>query len=364
MMKKHSKVFFTLIALGVLVAGAALAFAATGNTSTFAKGPSKTNGAVDFSTPGSDPWGTTFDSSGNVWVALPGCDLGPYCAGGTFPGKIAEFNPTNDSWTRVYSLPSGFGQPLFLAFDKGGNLWFPMPMTNTLGELVLSTGKASQWTLPTPSAGPWDLAIDGNGNIWVTEHYTNKIAEFNPSTDKFVKEVATPAGNSQPYGITVDRSNNVWFTENNSAVALIAEYTASGQLEEYKIRNGSTSGLTPHLITIDTNGNPVWSEGWVSSIGRLNLSQAKPGTNSGVTEYTYHPPCATCGSHTSGIAVDHGGVVWFTDSLQSIFGSLNGSSFTFYNTPTGNSHPHDGLNVDSSNRVWFDEEFANKLARG
>ncbi|TME05669.1 MAG: hypothetical protein E6I80_16330 [Chloroflexi bacterium] len=23
---------------------------------------------------------------------------------------------------------------------------------------------------------------------------------------------------------------------------------------------------------------------------------------------------------------------------------------------------HDGLNVDSQNRVWFDEEFANKLA--
>ena len=303
MAKKHSKVFITLIALVALVAGAVLAFAATGNTVSFAKGPvhhghgkkghgggngkgngngnsgsgsSNANGAADFSTPFGDPWGTAIDGSGNVWVAMPGCDLGPTCASGTFPGKIGEFNP---------------------------------------------------------------------------------------ATHQF-KEIATTASNSQPYGITVDRANNVWFTENNPNVAKIGEYTASGHLEEYTIRNGSTSGLTPHLIVIDGSGNPVWSEGWVSSIGRLNISQAKPGTNSGVTEYTYHPPCSNCGSHTSGIAVDRNGVVWFTDSLQSIFGSLKGSSFTFYNTPTPNSHPHDGLNIAPNGIPWFDEEFANKLARG
>ncbi|HLI90886.1 MAG TPA: hypothetical protein VKV37_19510 [Ktedonobacteraceae bacterium] len=390
MAKKHSKVFITLIALVALVAGAVLAFAATGNTVSFAKGPvhhghgkkghgggngkgngngnsgsgsSNANGAADFSTPFGDPWGTAIDGSGNVWVAMPGCDLGPTCASGTFPGKIGEFNPTNNSWAKVYALPSGFGQPLFLAFDKSGNIWFAMPMSNSIGELVPSSGQVSQWAVPTSASGPWDVAVDGNGNIWFTEHYTNKIGEFNPATHQF-KEIATTASNSQPYGITVDRANNVWFTENNPNVAKIGEYTASGHLEEYTIRNGSTSGLTPHLIVIDGSGNPVWSEGWVSSIGRLNISQAKPGTNSGVTEYTYHPPCSNCGSHTSGIAVDRNGVVWFTDSLQSIFGSLKGSSFTFYNTPTPNSHPHDGLNIAPNGIPWFDEEFANKLARG
>ena len=28
---------------------------------------------------GLDPWGTTFDSSGNVWVAVPGCNPNPDC---------------------------------------------------------------------------------------------------------------------------------------------------------------------------------------------------------------------------------------------------------------------------------------------
>ena len=33
-----------------------------------------------------------------------------------------------------------------------------------------------------------------------------------------------------------------------------------------------------------------------------------------------------------------------------------------YPAPTQNAHPHDGLNVDAHNRIWFTEEFANKLA--
>jgi len=28
-----------------------------------------------------------------------------------------------------------------------------------------------------------------------------------------------------------------------------------------------------------------------------------------------------------------------------------------------NVHPHDGLMLDSQDRIWFDEEFANKLAK-
>jgi streptogramin lyase len=169
-----------------------------------------------------------------------------------------------------------------------------------------------------------------------------------------------------PYGITVDANNNIWFTENNSSVALIGEYTSAGQLLEYKIRNTTSSGLTPHLITVDHNGNIWWSEGFVAAIAELKVAQAVPGTNQGVSEYFYPLSCSTCGAHTSGISVDSNGNIWFDDSNQSIFGSFpvtGTGSFSIYNTPTANSHPHDGLQVDGQNRIWFDEEFANKLAQ-
>ncbi|HEY6408743.1 MAG TPA: hypothetical protein VIY29_14880, partial [Ktedonobacteraceae bacterium] len=319
----------------------------------------------DFYIPaGADPWGTTFDSNGHVWLAIPGCDPAPTCNANTPPGKIAEFNPSNASWMNTYQLPSGYAQALFLAFDAQGRLWFPMPMNNSLGMFDPGNNTFQQWAVPTANAGPWDVAIDQNGKVWFTEFYTNKIGRFDPVTHTFM-EVSTPASNSAPYGIVVDSSNNIWFTENNSSVALIGEYTSGGQLHEYKIRNSLPGGLTPHLITVDPGGNIWWTEGWVGMIGRLNLAQATPGTNNGVTEYAYQKVCNTCSEHTSGIRVDRNGLIWFDDSEQGIFGSFpeSGSgSFVTYNVPTANGHPYDGLNVDGQNRVWFNEEFANKLA--
>ncbi|GHP00218.1 hypothetical protein KSF_102650 [Reticulibacter mediterranei] len=293
---------------------------------------------------------------------MPGCDLAPSCPASTPPGKLALFDPIGQNWVKTVALPSGYGQPVFVAVDASGNVWFTMPVTNSVGKYDPVNTTVTQWAVPTASAGPWDLAIDSNGKVWFTEHYVNQIGSFDPGTQTF-HEVATPSANSQPYGIAIDSSNNVWFTENPDTVARIGKYTDQGGMQEYKIRNTSTggTGLTPHLIIIGPDGNPWWSEGWVSSIGTLKFSAAQPGTNNGVTEYSYNPACSGCGSHTSGISADKLGQIWLDDSLQNAIASfpLAGGAFTFYST---NGHPHDGLNVDSQNRIWYDEEFGNKLA--
>ncbi len=357
------KMTLGLFALTILLGSLLMAFSIVGNNfhSAYASGIT----TQDFSIPaGEAPWGTTFDSNGHVWLAIPGCDPAPTCNSNTPPGKIAEYNPSSSSWMKTYQLPSGYAQPLFLAFDTQGRLWFPMPMDNALGMFNPGNNAFQQWTVPTANAGPWGVAVDLNGKVWFTEHFTNKIGCFDPVTQKFV-EVSTPASNSQPYGIVVDASNNVWFAENNPSVALVGEYTSGGQLQEFKIRDGSTNGLTPHQITVDPNGNIWWSEGWVGMIGELKVAQAVPGTKKGVTEYAYQKVCSNCSTHTSGISVDRNGLIWFDDSEQNIFGSFPDSgsgSFTIYNIPTANSHPYDGLNVDGQNRIWFNEEFANKLA--
>jgi streptogramin lyase len=322
--------------------------------------------ATDYKVPsGLDPWGTTFDTAGNVWVAVPGCNPNPDCGSKTSPGKIEVFNPTNSNWVATYNLPSGYGQALFLAFDASGNLWFPMFHTNQLGEMLASDHSFHQWTMPTAASGPWDLVFDHNGKLWITEHFVNKVAEFDPSQGAFVQELTTQSSASQPYGITVDATNNIWFTENNSADTFIDEYTSSGVLQRYMIENGSVSNLTPHLITTDpVTGNVWWTEGFVGRIGELVVSQAVPGTNAGVYEYTY-PRINGSSTHTSGISIDSNGLVWFDDSLQNSFGSFfdtGTGSFSMYNAPSSRSHPHDGLRVDSLNRIWFDEQYAEKLA--
>ena len=357
------KMLLPALGLSMLVGGAILALGIGGYALHQARASGVT--AQDFYIPsGQDPWGTALDGNGHVWLAFPGCDPGPMCSSNTPPGKIAEYNPASSSWMNTYQLPSGYAQPLFLAFDSQGKLWFPMPMNNSLGMFNPLNNTFQQWAVPTAGAGPWDVAIDHNGNVWFTERYTNKIGRFDPATQTFF-EVSTPVANSNPYGIVVDASNNVWFTENNPAVALVGEYTSGGQLREYKIRNTVPNSLTPHLITVDPNGNIWWSEGWVGMIAELKVAQAAPGTNNGVTEYAYQKVCASCSEHTAGIGVDGNGLVWFDDSEQGIFGSFPDSgsgSFATYNAPTAAGHPFDGLTIDGQNWIWFDEEFANKLA--
>jgi streptogramin lyase len=354
--KNRSKILIGLVVLVTLVASTILAFGVLNPTSTSQVQAADTIPVSEYYTPGSFPWGTAFDNQGRVWVALPGCDPAPQCSSSTPPGKIAVFDPNTTSWVKTIQLPAGYGQPLFLDFDSQGRIWFPLPMSNSLGMYDPAQNQVSQWVVPTSASGPWAVAVDGNDKVWFTEHYTNKIASFNPTTQTF-QEISTPASNSQPYGITVDAQNNVWFTENVDSVALIAQYTTGGQLKEYKIRNTSTagSGLTPHLITVDADGNIWWSEGWVTQVGRLIVSQAQPGTNNGVTEFNY-----LGAGHTSGISADNSGRIWLTDSLLNTFGFIpkSGSSYTFY---ASGGHPHDGLNVDSQNRIWFDKEFANKI---
>ncbi|MBV8949432.1 MAG: hypothetical protein JOZ99_01045 [Actinobacteria bacterium] len=345
-----------------IVAVAAVVIGACGPPPPNPPNPPAISSVNDYSTPGGDPWGTAFDSSGRVWVALPGCD-GNNCTTSNAPGKLGLFDPTSHTWVTTVTLPSGYGQPLFVAVDSGGKVWFTMPATNAIGVYNPSTTSSSQWAVPTASSGPWGLTIDHNGKVWFTEHYVNKIASFDPTSTTF-HEVPTPASNSNPYGITVDASNNIWFTQNVDAVAAVDEYTTGGVLNVYPVRTGNTSGsmLTPHLLTFDPWGNLWWSEGWVHSVGTLNIANAKPGTNNGVTEYQYTPPNSG-GTHTSGIAADSQGLIWITDSLQNVFAAVpvTGSGvFTFFNAP--HSHPHDGMNVDSQNRVWFDEEFGNALA--
>jgi len=360
---RQTPFFLTVRTFLMLFAGAVLVLLSA--QAAFAR-PLSVTSTDFFINSGTDPWGTAFDGLGHLWLAVPGCDPSPTCFKTDPPGKIEEYNVSNMAWIQTLQLPSGYGQPIFLAIDGKGRLWFPGVMSNAIEMYNPANQTFHKWKIPTASALPWDIAIDHKGKIWFTEHGSNKIGMFNPSTHVF-KEIATPATDSNPYGITVDSQNNIWFTENTDAVALIGKYNPStGTLQEYKIRNGDTSGsgLTPHLITIDHNGNIWWSEGFVGAIGELNIAQAVPGTNNGVTEYFYTPPCGTCDMHTSGIAVDGQGNIWFDDSDQSIFGSYNvsGGTFSLYNTPTSNSHPHDGLNIDSQGHIWFDEEFANKLA--
>src|SRR5579859_5938718 len=98
-----------VVSLVVLAASIAVTLFAGVGHAVYARSASITS--QDWYIPsGQDPWGTAFDSSGHVWVAVHGCDPQPTCPTGTPPGKIEEFDPSTSSWIATIQLPKKFAQ--------------------------------------------------------------------------------------------------------------------------------------------------------------------------------------------------------------------------------------------------------------
>jgi streptogramin lyase len=316
-----------------------------------------------------NPWGTAVDGSGNVWFAEPGCDFAPTCPADAPAGQIGKLDPASGA-TSYYTLPSIPGnQPIFIAFDGSGDLWFTTPGNDMIGEFSPSTGTfLGQWPV-TAGSGPWDLVF-ANGQLWYTEHLASAVGTFDPGS-KSHQDFQTPSANSNPYGIAASGAR-IWFTENNSSVDRVAllDTTQANSISEYPIvlpLNG-----TPHMITIDANGHPWWTEGWSNTIATLDPAAATAGNcgrDSGICngiQRVQLPASGTCGgeAHASGIAFDAAvNRLWVDNSLTAQVGSFTPSTGTFAMNTLDNcsAHPHDGLSVDAAGNVWFAEEFVNAI---
>src|SRR5437660_6189090 len=123
-----SKILTMCLALALLAASLLLALGSHIASHAQPSLASSISSVTDYYVPGSYPWGTAFDSSGQVWVALPGCDLAPSCPSSTPPGKLALFDPNAQNWATVVTHPAGYGQPIFVSFDHTGKALFTMPV--------------------------------------------------------------------------------------------------------------------------------------------------------------------------------------------------------------------------------------------
>ena len=299
-------------------------------------------------TPDSSPAGLAFDAQGNLWFTEINANkigkLDPSRANAGTSEGIVEFD-----------LPNPNSQPNDIIVARNGMVWFSEMGGNRIGRLDPSTGKIKEYAIPTPKSEPHNLVEGPEGGIWFVEFESNKIARLDPGKGnieefavnaghphdlvirdgriwysqggKFwariffnkmgsldmktrkVEEIVVPPKKSVPHAVALASDGTLWFSQlfANKISKLEFSENSPPRIVEYLVP-GKRKG--PHDLAVDAKRNSIWfTLNRADSIGRLDLSRAKPGTDQGMEEFKI----PTDGSHPNSLTLDSEGNVWFTE---------------------------------------------------
>jgi len=172
-----------------------------------------------------------------------------------------------------------------------------------------------------PGGSPQYMTNDTYGRIWITLLGSNQIVAYDPSGFLSPQFFDAPAASSSLQGITIGPDGTIWFAE-------------------------TTAKRIGHIIPCLT--------------GSCNVTD-------------YGPPPSVEIAFPIQLAVDPGGVVWFTDHGRGQFGSFNPSTGEWkvfgigycsesYNPDCPVGLPN-AISLDSNGMIWFSEHFAGRVAK-
>ena len=172
-----------------------------------------------------------------------------------------------------------------------------------------------------PGGSPQYMTNDTFGRIWITLLGSNQVVAYDPSGFLSPQFFDAPAASASLQGIAMGPDGTIWFAE-------------------------TTAKRIGHIIPCLT--------------GSCNVTD-------------YGPPPNVEIIFPIQLAVDRGGVVWFTDHGRGQFGSFNPSTGEWrvfgigycsesYNPDCPVGLPN-AISLDSNGMIWFSEHFAGRVAK-
>ncbi len=267
---------------------------------------------------------------------------------------------------------------------------------NRIGSLssLSSPTTFAEWGTPTTPSQPFGIAASPNGTVIAfTEFGTDKIgflrlagiafgspndvleftlcSSLNPNPSCLAGSQASPPPALGPKKIAWLNSTTVVFTESSRGVIGVLNPGSSGQTKlgfsgqatvvEFIPPNAAGyNNNNPNDIAVQQGGIVWFTEPGANRISRLNVAIKQ------LTQYVV--PVAS--SNPFGITFDQNGVtgsqsVWFTSQTTNPsifqFDPISGI-FTQFPIPTSNAAPF-GITIDGSGFIWFTENSANKIGR-
>jgi streptogramin lyase len=201
------------------------------------------------------------------------------------------------------------------------------------------------------SGNPLGLAPDPIGNLWFTDDATPAIGLYDLATGKITyPQNGGLRPDSVPRFIVADTHGAIWFTDAGATPAIGMIDPKAKSIVEYDLQAGSV----PWNPAYDQVHNLVWFTDQRKQTGAIGVFDPKTKT---VVEYTKG---LVPGSHPEGLVVDARGNVWFTDDngASPAIGMLDGVTHVIHEYGTGlvaDSLPR-GITIDPAGNVWFADE--------
>jgi len=326
--------FWALAALGVV-----LLLSGIGAERLIAGGEPATLTAWEVSTPDPGLEGITIGPGGEVYFAE------------VYGDRIGRLDPATNVITE---WPAGDG-PHYLMLGDSGELYFTEKEGNRISRLIPSSDFYSSETVPTGGAQPWGIlrTTDGGPKLWFAERPMSKLGLL--ELGGFVFDVVFPttptAQPVPPATVALAPSTSVispQLTPGNPALPpaiAMAPETHSGPFTEWELMMGGSGH--PRMLDIAPDGS-LWISTETGSILRFN---------SGSVMF-YDLPS---GSASLDVAVDSGGMVWFTESWADKIGRLNPTTGDVLEWPLPSGGQPFALALAPDGSVWFSERSGDRI---
>jgi streptogramin lyase len=312
------------------------------------------------------------DGQGIVWVTLTAgnaiarIDPAQVTDGTTAGIKIFHLTPCDATCRRppgpaVAAPLSRLPLQLRLYEDGGGNtvMFFTEQNADRIGMLRVSAS-GQQLNETHYSCGcqqPLGIALDAEGNVWFSEGTNNRLARM--TLDQ-----------ARPYSGTthsIDHFNIPSFVSEFVPGTPLCPAAGATTCEPPALPNPQKTSL-PHSVAIDRAGRVWFTEEATEKIGYLDVSNAKPGTTNGFHEADGPVNAFERQLAPADIAIDRAGRAYFSDEYGDQIatatvradGSIAADS-TF--VPTARNSLTDSPMIDDKGNLWFLEAGANLVTR-
>lgn len=347
------------------------------------------------------PSGMALDASGDIVTAERDNDAlrKVSAATGAIQSLSGDF-ASSDCGDGVGNPTTHAGDPVGVAIDASGDIFYSSPQSDSVCEISAATGNiatiagaagqvgySGDGGLATSATlnGPQQLALDNAGNLYIADAGNNVIREVvaatgvietvaGTGTAGFAGDggAATAAELHNPLGVTVDGAGNVYIADtNNQVIREVAKATGSittvagtgaegGYAGDGSVATAAKLGL-PSDVAVDSAGNIFITDSANGAIREVfastgiietltgfgsTVSRTFAGAAAGLVLY---PPL-------NGIAVDPGGNVYFADGYANVIRkivtqpqpTLSASSLAFGNEGVATASSDQTVTISNS----------------